>query len=72
MPGLSGIEALAAIRAVAPATRVIMISGIEDVELARRALSYGAFDYVKKPLDLPYLQRSIEAAVNLAADFGRS
>jgi CheY-like chemotaxis protein len=62
MPRLSGLEALTAIRAIAPATQVIMISGTEDVELARRALSYGAFDYVQKPLDLAYLRRSIEGA----------
>lgn len=64
MPRLGGIEALTAIRAIAPMTQVIMISGVADVELARRALSYGAFDYVTKPMDLPYLQRSIEAAIS--------
>jgi CheY-like chemotaxis protein len=66
MPRLSGIEALTAIRAIAPATQVIMISGTEDVDLARQALSHGAFDFVKKPLDLSYLERSIQAAITLA------
>ena len=66
MPGLGGIEALTAIRAIAPSTQVIMMSGSEDTELARRALSYGAFDYAKKPLDLAYLSRSIEAALNMS------
>lgn len=64
MPRLGGIEALTAIRAIAPTTQVIMISGVSDVDLARRALSHGAFDYVTKPVDLPYLRRSIEAAVS--------
>lgn len=64
MPRLGGIEALTAIRAIAATTQVIMISGIDDVELARRALSYGAFDYVTKPVDFAYLQRSIEAAIS--------
>lgn len=67
MPRLGGLEALTAIRGIAPSTQVIMITGTEDVEVARRALSYGAFDYVKKPLDLVYLRRSIEAALGTTA-----
>jgi len=63
MPHLNGIEALAAIRAIAATTAVIMVSGTEQVETARRALSHGAFDYVKKPMDLGYLAGSIEAAL---------
>ena len=62
MPGLGGIDALAAIRAVAPDVKVIMVSGTSSVDLASRALAYGAFDYVAKPIDLAYLQRSLETA----------
>lgn len=67
MPGLSGIEALPAIRAVAPRTVVIMVSGTTDSEVARRALAYGAFDYVAKPIDITYLAQSIETALGLRA-----
>ncbi len=66
MPGLTGIEALPAIRAVAPRAIVIMISATEDAATAKRALSYGAFDYVVKPIDQTYLIRSIEAALLMA------
>jgi FixJ family two-component response regulator len=31
-----------------------------------QALSHGAIDFVKKPLDLSYLERSIQAAITLA------
>jgi DNA-binding response OmpR family regulator len=62
MPGLSGIDALEAIRAVAPGTTVIMVSGIGDVETAKRALAHGAFDYIAKPVDLAYLAQSVETA----------
>jgi DNA-binding response OmpR family regulator len=65
MPRLGGIEALTAIRAIAPDTRVIMISGIESEDTARRALSHGAFDYVRKPIDFSYLERSLELAGKL-------
>ena len=63
MPGLGGVDALAAIRAVAPDVKVIMVSGTSSVDLAGRALAYGAFDYVAKPIDLAYLQRSLETAL---------
>ena len=63
MPGPGGVEALAAIRAVAPDVKVVMVSGIGSEEIAQRALAYGAFDYVTKPVDLAYLERSVETAL---------
>jgi DNA-binding response OmpR family regulator len=66
MPGLSGLDALPTIRAVAPRTVVIMVSATEDAATAKRVLAYGAFDYVVKPIDLQYLSRSIETALLMA------
>jgi len=66
MPGLSGIDALPTIRAIAPRAVVIMISATEDAAIAKRALAYGAFDYLVKPIDLTYLRRSIETALLMA------
>jgi DNA-binding response OmpR family regulator len=63
MPGLSGVEALPALHAIAPRAAVIMVSGSPDVDLAKRALAHGAFDYTTKPIDLEYLVRSVEIAV---------
>jgi CheY-like chemotaxis protein len=63
MPRLGGVEALTAIRAIAPDVKVVMVSGQADLEVARRALAYGAFDYVTKPIDLGYLSLSVEAAL---------
>ena len=65
MPGLSGVDALVALRAVAPELIVIMVSGTVSQELARRALDNGAFDYVVKPVDLPRLAEVIETALLL-------
>jgi DNA-binding response OmpR family regulator len=67
MPGFSGIEALPTIRAVAPHVAVIMVSGTNDVELSKRALACGAFDYVVKPIDFAYLARSLETALMMKA-----
>jgi CheY-like chemotaxis protein len=39
------------------------LSATSDESLAQRALAYGAFDYVPKPLNLPYLAGSLEAAI---------
>lgn len=63
MPGLGGIEALTAIRAIAPEVKVIMVSGLGNLDLAKRTLAYGAFDYITKPVDPTYLTVSLEAAL---------
>jgi CheY-like chemotaxis protein len=62
MPGLTGVESLPAIRALAPTTIVIMVSGTDDSEVATRALAKGAFDYVTKPVDFQYLRTALQAA----------
>jgi len=63
MPGLTGSDALIAIQALAPAVKVIMVSGTSDAALAQRTLARGAFDYVTKPVDLEHLAQSVETAV---------
>ncbi len=67
MPGLRGVDALPAIAAVAPNTKVIMVSGTSDAEVAKRALAHGAFDYVVKPVDIAYLARSLDSAIAMKA-----
>jgi DNA-binding NtrC family response regulator len=63
MPGLSGVEIIPAIRAVSSDVKIIMVSGITDVETSKRALAYGAFDYITKPVDMDYLLQSLETAL---------
>ena len=63
MPGLSGVDIIPAIRHANRDVKIIMVSGSSDVELAKRALAYGAFDYVTKPVDMTYLLQSLDAAV---------
>ncbi len=65
MPGLKGSDALPAILALAPRTKVIMVSGTPNSDLARRSLTAGAFDYVVKPIDLGYLAQSVETALSM-------
>ena len=66
MPGLSGLEALPSIRALAPGVPVVMVSGTPDEALARETLAHGAFDYVVKPVDLHYLAQTVELALTMA------
>jgi DNA-binding NtrC family response regulator len=51
MPGADGFELLAAVKARAPATEVVMMTGYATVGDAVRAMKMGAFDYLEKPFD---------------------
>lgn len=50
LPDYTGIEILQKIRIISPGTRVIIITGYSDVNIAVDALKKGASDYVTKPL----------------------
>lgn len=65
MPELDGMNTLAAIKAVAPETKIIMVSGLSSIELARETMSRGAVDFVAKPIDLAYLGRTVDTAMTL-------
>ena len=56
MPGMGGIETLRRLRQITPKSTVIMISGQTDQEVAKYALTIGAYDYVVKPIDFKYLK----------------
>lgn len=60
MPGLGGLDALPAIKALAPDAKVVMLSGIQDEAIAKQKLARGAFDYMVKPLDLACLGRTLD------------
>lgn len=59
MKGITGLEMVPRLLAVAPDTVVIIMSGAQTMENAVGALRVGAFDYLMKPFDL----RLVEAAV---------
>ncbi len=63
MPGLSGVDALPVLRAMAPDMKVIMVSGTADLQAARHALAYGAFDYITKPVNMARLTEVVDAAL---------
>ena len=52
MPGMDGLEALAAIKQRQPESAVVMISGHGTIETAVKATKLGAYDFIEKPLSL--------------------
>lgn len=51
MPKMDGLELLKKVREMSPDTRVIILSAYSDFEYARKSLTYGATDYLLKPID---------------------
>lgn len=70
MPGMNGVEALKAIKALNPTIRVIMITGFDVGELAEEALEAGAEAVFRKPLDvatfLPVLLATADSNAELS------
>src|SRR5437870_1403433 len=56
LPGMSGIDLLKRIRQFDPVLPVIMLTAYGSIEGAVEAVKLGAFDYVKKPVDLEELK----------------
>ena len=59
MPKMNGLEVLKRVREIDHEVGVIMVTAVNEEETGRLALTLGAFDYVTKPLDLQYLDRSL-------------
>jgi DNA-binding response OmpR family regulator len=59
MPKLDGLEVLRQVKAIDPGVGVIMVTGVNEEAIGRQAMALGAFDYIVKPLDLPYLEQSL-------------
>jgi CheY-like chemotaxis protein len=61
MPGMNGMEVLRRLREEGEELPVIVATAVTEEEVGRAALRQGARDYVTKPIDLAYLERSIAA-----------
>ena len=49
MPGRTGVETLKEIKELDPSVEVLIMTAHSDLESARKALKYGAYDYIDKP-----------------------
>jgi len=63
MPEYDGIEILRKVRKIDNQVGVIMITAFHDVNIAQEALKLGACDFVTKPVDLNYLDKSVKVKV---------
>jgi CheY-like chemotaxis protein len=63
MDEVDGLQVLEHVMSTSEKTRVIMITGYGSVEVAREALSKGAFDFVSKP----FKPKDLRAVINKAA-----
>lgn len=68
MPGKTGIEILKALHTAQSRTKVIFISGFQDFSYAHDALSYGAVDYLLKPVKKDDLLRAVEKCLPVQPD----
>jgi putative two-component system response regulator len=64
MPIITGIELLDKIRDFDRETPVIIMTAYAELDVAVSAIKKGAFDFIIKPFNFPYLIHSIEKAVN--------
>jgi DNA-binding response OmpR family regulator len=70
MPGINGLEVLKQVRDHDSTIGVVMVTANEDLELARRTLQMGAFDYIAKPFDFAHLERVVLTGMVNAGDSG--
>lgn len=63
MPGVSGLEMLARVRAMHPDTALIVITGYATLEHSIEAMKKGAFDFIPKPFTPDHLRLTVRKAI---------
>ncbi len=59
MPGMNGLDVLRQVRQFDQEVGVIMVTAVNEEDTGRESLKLGAFNYIVKPLNLEYLERSL-------------
>jgi two-component system response regulator FixJ len=68
MPGISGLEVQARLRAIGFVPPIIVITGQGDIQTAVLAMKAGAFNFLEKPYEDEVLLAAIEAALAASPD----
>ena len=66
LPDMNGLDILREITRRKNPPRVIIVTAFHDMETTIRAMKFGAFDYIPKPIDVDDLEAAIERAVDLS------
>ena len=64
MPFVNGLDFIQALRRTRADARVILITGYEEFEYARRALELDVHAYLLKPINVEELRRAVETAID--------
>jgi len=67
MPKTDGLEVLQRIKEIHPGCEVIMLTGVNSQQLAEKAMSLGAFDFIGKPFDVTDLRQKVSRALEQVA-----
>jgi DNA-binding NtrC family response regulator len=72
MPGLDGLETLAALKSIRPDVEVIILTGYPSPEGALEGMRLGAFEFLTKPCDMEELHTRVLEALSRAAGEARA
>lgn len=64
MPKLSGVEAIAGLKAAAPRAAIMMVTGSNDRDTIMACIAAGAHGYIIKPFNGETVLRSVESALS--------
>jgi YesN/AraC family two-component response regulator len=59
MPGMNGLELLRLLKQKFPAVKVFMITAYDDEQKYKKAIEYGADEYLTKPIDFELLKKEM-------------
>lgn len=59
MPGMNGLELLRLLKQKFPAIKVFMITAYDDEQKYKKAVEYGADEYLTKPIDFERLKKEM-------------
>ena len=69
MPNVTGIQILDYIKKKNIDIKTIVLTGVEDIDLAISAMKLGTFDYMLKPIDEEKLLARLDAAIKETEDY---
>ena len=65
LPDLNGLEVLRRIQKDECPAKIIMVTSYQDMQTAIQTMQQGAYDYLRKPLDIDDMERVIEQALQV-------